>query len=80
MAYEERRSMRKEKGMKKSKMGSMREDSMFGFPPNCVVAEYPKTSKFNQSSDLNDWDVAGQDFQMDTDTRDLNKNKSKSRF
>lgn len=76
----ERREEYREKGAKEGRMSDMRDESMFGFPKNCVVAQYPKTTMYNQASGADDWDIAGQDMEIDSNISGLNKNKTRWRF
>ena len=76
----ERKEEYSEKGGKMGRMNEMRDESMFGFPKDCVVATYPKTSMYNQASGADDWDVQGQDMETDSNISGLNKNKTRTRF
>lgn len=56
------------------------DDSLFGFPAKSMVAHYPEVRVYNQYSDAMQDDIAGQDYEIDSNVMGLNKNKARSRF
>lgn len=77
------------KGMKKA-MGKKKNDkelyyvedskSMFGFPAQSKVVEYPKTDYLNQYGQVDMNDVAGMDYEMDNAVKGMNQQHSKYRW
>ena len=65
---------------KKENMSSRGDESMFGFPKNCMVKDYPKSPMSGVATGPEDYGIMGVDDQERADTMKLTADKSKSRF
>jgi len=65
---------------KKEKMSGRGDESMFGFPKDCKVVEYPKSPMSSLVDGPDDYGVMGVDSQERSDATKLSANKSQSRF
>jgi len=79
--YEDKKMYKKDMKMDKKEMKYLSYDeSLFGFPYESKVVDYPKNYYFNQASGAYKDDISGTDYEIDKAVEGLNRNKSNYRF